>query len=135
RQRREAASRQSLGLARGRDARRRRRLPRRRPGRASLGPIDAAALPLARAHDGARAMSEIGERLEELRDRGLYRRMRLVNGPQGPRVTVDGQPVVLLCSNNYLGFAEHPRVREAAADAAMRWGVGAGASRLVSGTM
>jgi 8-amino-7-oxononanoate synthase len=80
-------------------------------------------------------MSEIGERLEELRDRGLYRRTRLVNGPQGPRVTVDGRPVVLLCSNNYLGFAEHPRVREAAADAAMRWGVGAGASRLVSGTM
>ena len=46
-----------------------------------------------------------------------------------------GAPVLLLCSNNYLGFAEHPRVREAAADAAMRWGVGAGASRLVSGTM
>jgi 8-amino-7-oxononanoate synthase len=43
--------------------------------------------------------------------------------------------VLLLCSNNYLGFADHPRVREAAADAAMRWGVGAGASRLVSGTM
>ena len=48
---------------------------------------------------------------------------------------LDGQPVLLLCSNNYLGLADHPRVREAAADAAMRWGVGAGASRLVSGTM
>src|SRR5215831_17178638 len=59
----------------------------------------------------------------------------LVSGPQGPRVVLDGKPVLLLCSNNYLGFAEHPRVREAAADAAMRWGVGAGASRLVSGTM
>jgi glycine C-acetyltransferase/8-amino-7-oxononanoate synthase len=43
--------------------------------------------------------------------------------------------VLLLCSNNYLGLADHPRVREAAADAAMRWGVGAGASRLISGTM
>jgi len=43
--------------------------------------------------------------------------------------------VLLLCSNNYLGLADHPRVREAAADAAMRWGAGAGASRLVSGTM
>ena len=42
---------------------------------------------------------------------------------------------MLLCSNNYLGLADHPRVREAAADAAKRWGVGAGASRLVSGTM
>ena len=80
-------------------------------------------------------MNEIAERLEELRDSGLYRRTRLVNGSQGPRVLLDGRPVLLLCSNNYLGFAEHPRVREAAADAAMRGGVGAGASRLVSGTM
>ena len=48
---------------------------------------------------------------------------------------LDGKPVLLLCSNNYLGLADHPKVREAAADAAMRWGVGAGASRLVSGTM
>src|SRR5829696_54815 len=80
-------------------------------------------------------MSEIRERLAELQELGLYRRMRLVSGPQGPRVILDGRPVVLLCSNNYLGLADHPRVREAAADAAMRWGVGAGASRLVSGTM
>ena len=43
--------------------------------------------------------------------------------------------MLLLCSNNYLGLAEHPRVREAAAEAAMRWGAGAGASRLVSGNM
>src|SRR3954454_9202020 len=80
-------------------------------------------------------MSDIAERLAELSDLGLYRRMRMVSGPQGPRVVLDGEPVLLLCSNNYLGLADHPRVREAAADAAMRWGVGAGASRLVSGTM
>src|SRR5207248_8060375 len=61
--------------------------------------------------------------------------MRLVSGPQGPRVLLDGKPVLLLCSNNYLGLADHPRVRQAAADAAMRWGAGAGASRLVSGNM
>jgi glycine C-acetyltransferase/8-amino-7-oxononanoate synthase len=61
--------------------------------------------------------------------------MRMVSGPQGPRVLLDGKPVLLLCSNNYLGLADHPRVRQAAADAAMRWGVGAGASRLVSGSM
>src|SRR5439155_16180065 len=61
--------------------------------------------------------------------------MRLVAGPQGPRVLLDGRRVLLLCSNNYLGFADHPRVREAAARAAMRYGVGAGASRLVSGNM
>jgi glycine C-acetyltransferase/8-amino-7-oxononanoate synthase len=80
-------------------------------------------------------VSDIEARLQELRDSGLYRRMRHVSGPQGSRVVVDGRPVLLLCSNNYLGLADHPRVREAAADAAMRWGAGAGASRLVSGTM
>ena len=74
-------------------------------------------------------------RLDELEARGLRRRLRQVSGPQGPRVVLDGKPVLLLCSNNYLGLADHPDVREAAADAAMRWGVGAGASRLVSGSM
>lgn len=80
-------------------------------------------------------MNEIEQRLEELERLGLDRRLRMVSGPQGPRVLLDGKPVLLLCSNNYLGLADHPRVREAAAEAAMRWGVGAGASRLVSGTM
>ena len=80
-------------------------------------------------------MTNIADRLDELRDRGLYRRLRLVSGPQGPRVLLDGRPVLLLCSNNYLGLADHPRVREAAAEAAMRWGAGAGASRLISGNM
>ncbi|MEA2454061.1 MAG: 8-amino-7-oxononanoate synthase, partial [Thermoleophilaceae bacterium] len=70
-------------------------------------------------------MSEIEERLEEIRERGLYRRMRCVSGPQGPRVLLDGKPVLLLCSNNYLGHADHPRVREAAAEAAMRYGASA----------
>jgi 8-amino-7-oxononanoate synthase len=80
-------------------------------------------------------LTDIHDRLAELRELGLYRRTRMISGPQGPRVVLDGKPVLLLCSNNYLGLADHPRVREAAADAAMRWGVGAGASRLVSGTM
>ncbi len=80
-------------------------------------------------------MNSVDEALEDLRARGLYRRMRMVSGPQGPRVLLDGRPVLLLCSNNYLGLADHPRVREAAAEAAMRYGAGAGASRLVSGTM
>jgi 8-amino-7-oxononanoate synthase len=80
-------------------------------------------------------VTDIHERLDELKELGLHRRMRTISGPQGPRVVLDGKPVLLLCSNNYLGLADHPRVREAAADAAMRWGVGAGASRLVSGTM
>jgi glycine C-acetyltransferase/8-amino-7-oxononanoate synthase len=80
-------------------------------------------------------VTEIDERLAEIRSRGLYRRMRIVSGPQGPRVLLDGRPVLLLCSNNYLGLADHPRVREAAAEAAMRYGAGSGASRLISGNM
>jgi glycine C-acetyltransferase/8-amino-7-oxononanoate synthase len=80
-------------------------------------------------------MIEIEARLSELRTLGLRSRMRLVSGPQGPHVVLDGKPVLLLCSDNCLGLADHPRVREAAADAAMRWGVSAGASRLASGTM
>src|SRR3954451_1304722 len=80
-------------------------------------------------------MSDVGERLHELRSAGLHRRLRLIEGPQGPRVLLDGAEVLLLCSNNYLGLADHPRVRDAAAEAAQRYGAGAGASRLVSGTM
>ena len=80
-------------------------------------------------------MTDIEGALEDIRDKGLMRRMRMISGPQGPRVLLDGRPVLLLCSNNYLGLADHPRVREAAAEAAMRYGAGAGASRLVSGTM
>ena len=80
-------------------------------------------------------MIELEARLEELEALGLRRRTRLVFGPQGPRVVLDGKPVLLLCSNNYLGLADHPSVRAAAAEAAMRYGAGAGASRLISGTM
>jgi glycine C-acetyltransferase/8-amino-7-oxononanoate synthase len=61
--------------------------------------------------------------------------LRLIEGPQGPRVLLDGADVLLLCSNNYLGLADHPRVREAAGEAAARYGAGAGASRLISGSM
>ena len=80
-------------------------------------------------------MIDIEARLDELAELGLRRRMRMVSGPQGTHVVLDGRPVLLLCSNNYLGLADHPRVRDAAADAAKRWGVSSGASRLVCGTM
>jgi 8-amino-7-oxononanoate synthase len=80
-------------------------------------------------------MLDLDDRLDELKQLGLYRRTRMVSGPQGPRVVLDGRPVLVLCSGNSLGLADHPRVREAAADAAMRWGVGAGAARMASGTM
>ena len=80
-------------------------------------------------------MLDIAERLAELESSGLRRRLRLIEGPQGPRVLLDGRPVLLLCSNNYLGLADHPQLRRAAADAALSLGTSAGASRLISGTM
>jgi 8-amino-7-oxononanoate synthase len=80
-------------------------------------------------------MPDLQRRLEELWELGLHRRLRLVETPVGPRVTLDGRSVLLLCSNDYLGLAGHAAVRGAAADGALAWGAGAGASRLVSGTM
>jgi len=80
-------------------------------------------------------VTDVAARLDELRRSGLHRRLRLIEGPQRPRVLLDGAEVLLLCSNNYLGLADHPQVRAAAADAAERYGAGAGASRLISGTM
>ncbi|HEY1507598.1 MAG TPA: 8-amino-7-oxononanoate synthase, partial [Solirubrobacteraceae bacterium] len=80
-------------------------------------------------------MNEIDATLERLRGAGLYRELRTVDSAQGARVTIDGREVLLMCSNDYLGLAADPRVRAAAAEAAERWGAGAGASRLVSGNM
>jgi 8-amino-7-oxononanoate synthase len=80
-------------------------------------------------------MTDIEAVLEQLRDAGLLRSLRVIESPQGASVTLDGRQVLLLCSNDYLGLAAHPAVSAAAADAALRWGAGAGASRLVSGNM
>ena len=77
-------------------------------------------------------MTDIDGVLEELRDAGLFRELRVIESAQGPKVRLDGREVLLLCSNDYLGLAGDPRLRDAAADAAERWGAGAGASRLVS---
>jgi len=63
----------------------------------------------------------------------LLRTLVRLDSVQGPRVMVDEKPVVLLCSNNYLGLAEHPALQKAACDAMERYGFGSGASRLVSG--
>jgi glycine C-acetyltransferase len=73
--------------------------------------------------------------LEDIKAHDLYRQLRIIHGPQSARVQVDGQEVVLLSSNNYLGLAEHPALREAAIQALERYGCGAGASRSISGTM
>lgn len=84
---------------------------------------------------GSCAMTDLAATLDELRRAGLYRELRVIESAQGPRVRLDGREVLLLCSNDYLGLAGHPALRAAAADAAHRWGAGAGASRLVSGNM
>jgi glycine C-acetyltransferase/8-amino-7-oxononanoate synthase len=75
------------------------------------------------------------EELEALKAAGMYRSLRVVDGPQRAHVTVAGRDLLLLCSNNYLGLAAHPALQEAAREAASRYGVGSGASRLVSGSM
>jgi glycine C-acetyltransferase len=73
--------------------------------------------------------------LEAIKAQDLYRQLRIIHGTQSARVQVDGQKVVLLSSNNYLGLAEHPALREAAIQAVERYGCGAGASRSIAGTM
>src|SRR5690348_10080542 len=80
-------------------------------------------------------MDPVAEILDELRRAGLYRELRVIESAQGARVMLEGREVILLCSNDYLGLAGDPAIRRAAADAAERWGAGAGASRLVSGNM
>jgi glycine C-acetyltransferase len=75
------------------------------------------------------------EVLDELREEGLLRSMRLLHGAQSGRVNLDGREVLLLCSNNYLGLADHPVLKEATIRAVERYGTGSGASRLVSGNM
>ena len=71
--------------------------------------------------------------LEALESQGLKRRRRLLETPQGARVTVDGREYLAFCSNDYLGLAAHPALIEAAREGAARYGVGAGASHLVLG--
>lgn len=79
--------------------------------------------------------TDMQSRLDELAAAGLLRQERVLESPCGPRVMLDGREVVCLCSNDYLGLANDPAVKAAAIAAIERWGVGAGASRLVSGTM
>ena len=76
-----------------------------------------------------------GESLRHLGEVGMLRTLRTIEGAQGPRVRVNGNEVVLLCSNNYLGLANHPLLVDAAIKATEVYGVGSGASRLVSGSM
>ena len=75
------------------------------------------------------------ERLAAIRARGTYRRMRLLDGAQAPRMRVDGRDVLLFAGSNYLDLAHHPEVVEASARAAREHGCAAGGSRLITGNL
>jgi 8-amino-7-oxononanoate synthase len=74
------------------------------------------------------------ERLDQLRERSLDRHLREISSAQGPIIDLAGKRLINFSSNDYLGFASHPRLRDAAITALNKFGVGAGASRLISGT-
>src|SRR5437762_7627094 len=73
--------------------------------------------------------------LDTLKQQGLYRRLRILDGEQKATTTFDHRQVVNLSSNNYLGLTTHPRLRDAALDATRRLGVGSGSVRSIAGTM
>jgi glycine C-acetyltransferase len=77
----------------------------------------------------------IADELEELRSKHLYRPLRIMSAAQGPVTVVDGHEVISLSSNDYLGLANHPRLRDAALRAVSEFGVGSGAVRTIAGTM
>src|SRR3989338_5022111 len=65
----------------------------------------------------------------------LYPDLRVVDGPPEPEVVVDGKKVLMFTSNNYLGLATHPKIKQAAIEAIQKYGVGSDGSRLLSGNL
>ena len=80
-------------------------------------------------------LSFLNAELTSLKEQGLYRKLRILEGEPAAHATFDHQSVVNLSSNNYLGLATHPRLKQAAIDAVAKFGVGSGAVRTISGTM
>jgi glycine C-acetyltransferase len=72
--------------------------------------------------------------IESLKAAKTWKKERVLEGPTGARVRVDGRDVLMLTSNNYLGFANHPRIVDAAQSALARWGNGLGSVRFICGT-
>jgi len=77
----------------------------------------------------------LGTELEALKQQGLYRKLRVLEGKPESHTTYDHKSVVNLSSNNYLGLTTHPKLKKAALDAVEKFGVGSGAVRTISGTM
>jgi 8-amino-7-oxononanoate synthase len=78
---------------------------------------------------------ELSQRLETLREQGLRRELRRVDSAQGPRIKIGGKTFLNFSSNDYLGLANHPALKEAAIKAVEKFGTGAGASRLICGSL
>jgi len=76
----------------------------------------------------------LDEEIQSLKDLGYYNRIRTISSAQGPRLEIDGRSLLNLCSNNYLGLANHPSLIEAARRAAKKYGVGPAAVRTIAGT-
>ncbi|HEV8403734.1 MAG TPA: glycine C-acetyltransferase [Candidatus Limnocylindrales bacterium] len=89
------------------------------------------------AHDTGRAdpLAFLADEVAALRERHLYRALRVMSSAQGPIVSVDDRRLISLSSNDYLGLTHHPRVCDAAADAVREFGSGSGAVRTIAGTM
>ncbi len=77
----------------------------------------------------------LGDEVAALRERHLYRALRVMSSAQGPIVSIDDRRVISLSSNDYLGLTHHPRLKAAALDAVREFGVGSGAVRTIAGTM
>ena len=77
----------------------------------------------------------LDDELEAMRERHLYRPLRVMSSAQGPIVSVDERRVISLSSNDYLGLSHHPRMKRAAIEAVERYGAGSGAVRTIAGTM
>jgi 7-keto-8-aminopelargonate synthetase-like enzyme len=91
--------------------------------------------PEARSARARPALDELVDRLERIEDAGLTRTLRPIGPINAPRITIEGRPCLLMASNDYLGLNQHPRLAEAALEAALTKGTGTGASRLISGTL
>src|SRR3954454_5443770 len=77
----------------------------------------------------------LDDELAALRERHLYRPLRVMSSAQGPIVSIDDRRVISLSSNDYLGLTHHPRLREATLEAVRQFGGGSGAVRTIAGTM